>query len=274
MSLTELLCCALLRDVTHARTTAQHIACAKWHKCSDFAATVAALIKHGADKEATTLGPDHQRLWQPIHFVAANAGHSGSAAAMKLLIVEHSIAVDTLTEDLQQPCTPAWLVARHSCADSDSSADSTEHTLQCLQQLLALGADLHTTERGGLLCAAAASGNTRVAQFLFDKGLQLPAAAAGAAAGAAAADADAAAAGAAEAPEMTAQLPLHAAAQLGHTAMVKLLLRRGARVNERDRHGATPLRCCLAAPCDEAELFKVLVAAGNDPLDVAPALTG
>jgi Ankyrin repeat len=242
--------------------------CAKWHKCSDFAATVAALVRHGADKEATTLGPDHERLWQPIHFVAANAGHSGSAVVLKLLIVDHSIAVDTLTEDLLQQCTPAWLVARHACANSDSSADSTEHKLQCLQQLLALGAGLHTTERGGLMCAAAASGNTCVAQFLFDKGLQLPTGAAGAAAGAAGAGA------AAEAAEHAAQPPLHTAAQLGHTAMVKLLLTRGARANDRDSHGAIPLRCCLAAPCDDAELFKVLVAAGNDPLDVAPVLTG
>jgi hypothetical protein len=145
----------LLPAHAHVPTHMQHTTCANWYKCPDFSATLAALIKHGADKSANTFNSDC--LWLPIHFVAANAGHAGSAAAMELLVVEHEIDADTLTEDEQQPqCTPAWLVARHACENSSSrgSKDTTEYTLECLQQLLQLRADLHTADRGGLLYAA------------------------------------------------------------------------------------------------------------------------
>jgi ankyrin repeat protein len=108
----------------------------------------------------------------------------------------------------------------------------------------------------GLLYAAAASGNTRVAQFLLDKGLplQLPEAEPGA-------DADD------DEPEEVPETPLHTAAEHGHVPMVKLLLSRGAAVNDRSGFGLTALRSCLRAPRDGAALLQLLLAAGGDALE-------
>jgi hypothetical protein len=187
------------------------------------------------------------REWAPIHLVAANAGHAGVAAAMEVLISAYSIPVDSPTGVLD--CTPAWIAAL--CSSSDSNADTTQYTLECLQRLLDLGADLYTTGGRGLLYAAAASGNTRVAQFLFDIGLQLPEA------------------GAEWLEEH--DTPLHVAAQQGHTAMVQLLLSKGAQVDVRNYMMKTALRCCLEAPCDDAELFTLLVAAGGNVHEIEPS---
>jgi Ankyrin repeats (3 copies) len=233
----------------------QHVACQNWWRCSDFAATVAVLTSHGANTQysaAITTDSTHYQ-WQPVHIVAADAGHSGSATAVKLLITKHSAAVNAVTT-CASARTAAWLAARYACADSNSSSssssasssddgDTTEYTLDCLKQLLQLGADLHGTGSQSLLCAAASSGNTSIAQFLFDKGLQIL-------------ETD------------PAYLPLQCAARKGHTAMVQLLLSRGASVSARDSNGCTALRVCLEAACDNAEMFKVLLAAGGDPLDV------
>jgi Ankyrin repeats (3 copies) len=240
----------------------QHEACNHWYECGDFAATVSVLLRYGATKTAETdVGHPSSADWQPIHYVAGNAGHAGSAAAIKLLITDHKFAVDALIQDTAR--TPAWVVARHASADSNSSSsssdssstDTTQYTLECLQQLLELGASVYATGEDSLLYAAAASGSTRVAQFLFEQGLQLPAAIA-------AADLDG---------DTIGTTPLHIAAEKGHVAMVKFLLSKGARVDDRDAYGFIPLRSCLRAPPDGAELFKVLVAAGSDPLDVTPA---
>jgi Ankyrin repeats (3 copies) len=209
---------------------------------------VRALLLHGANKMRSVSGSNPSTQgWRPLHFVAANAGRAGAAAALKLLITEHSIEADCPTNAAAFH-SPAWLVA-HSCssdssiASSSSSGDTTAYTLECLEQLLQLGADLHATGSWSLLCAAASSGNTRVAQFLLDKGLQLD-------------------------ETRAAYLPLQHAARKGHTAMVQLLLSRGASVGAFDNKGISVLRACLEAPRDNAELFKVLVAAGGDPLDV------
>jgi Ankyrin repeats (3 copies) len=211
------------------------------------------LTSHGANTQysaAITVDSTHY-LWQPLHIVAANAGHAGSAAAAKLLITEHNIAVDAVTT-CASARTAAWLAARYACTDSSSSAsssndseDTTDYALECLEQLLQLGADLHGTGSQSLLCAAASSGNTRVAQLLFDKGLQID-------------ETD------------PAHLPLQCAARKGHTALVQLLLSKAASLSARDSNGCTALRACLEAAFDNAKMFKVLVAAGSDLLDVMP----
>jgi Ankyrin repeats (3 copies) len=231
----------------------QHVACQNWWRCSDFSATVAVLTRYGANTQynaAITTDSSHYQ-WQPLHIVAANAGHAGSAAVMKLLSTEQNMAVDAVTT-CASARTAAWLAARYACADSSSSAsssndseDTTEYTLQCLEQLLQLDADLHGTGSQSLLCAAASSGNTRVAQLLFDKGLQID-------------------------ETNSAHLPLQCAARKGHTAMVRLLLSKGASVSARGSNGCTALRACLEAAFDNAKMFKVLVAAGSDLLDVMP----
>jgi hypothetical protein len=190
-----------------------------------------------------------QAGWQAVHFIAASAAHSGSAAAVKLLITECDVPVDSLT---LTDCTPAWLVARHACADSDSR-DTTKHTLECLQQLLDLGADLYTTAGRGLLYAAAAGGNTAVLQFLLDKGLQLPEP------------------GAVWLDDTVVQdTQLHAAAAHGRLKMVKFLLSKGARVNDRNGYGSTALRSCLQGPCDGARVLSLLLAAGGDIMEREP----
>jgi ankyrin repeat protein len=231
----------------------QHVACQNWWRCTDFAATVAVLTSHGANMQlsADIITESAHYKWLPLHLVAANSGHAGSAAAVRVLVTEHSIAVDTLTSCMPGR-TAAWLAAHYACTDSSSSSstsgssdDTTEYTLECLEQLLQLGADLHATGSRSLLCAAAASGNTRVAQLLFDRGLQYD-------------------------DSHTAHIPLHCAARKDHTAMVQLLLSRGASVSTLDNSGCTALRACLEAPSDNAELFKVLIAAGGDPLDIVP----
>jgi Ankyrin repeats (many copies) len=189
--------------------TVQHEACKNWWRCPDFAATVQALVQYGPDVELSITGRyPSTRGWQPLHFIAANARHAGAAAALELLVTEHGVDADCLT-DTTVFRSAAWLVA-HSCSSdssiamnsssgsnssSNSSQDTTEYAIECLEQLLQLGADLHATGSCGLLCAAASSGNTRVAQLLFAKGLQLD-------------ETD---------PEY---LPLQHAARKGHTAMV------------------------------------------------------
>eukprot|EP00953_Heterococcus_sp_UTEX-ZZ885_P031769 16630-Heterococcus_DN1.PRE.2 len=196
----------------------QHEACKHWCECESFSATMHVLANHYADLYADTYELDSDaRELAPIHLLAANAGHAGIAAALRVLITEHNIPVDSAAG--AQDCTPAWFAAAYACADSSKSSSSsssngstdttTQYTLECLQQLLALGADLYTTGGRGLLYAAAASGNTRVAQFLFDKGLQLP---------------EAGAEWFADGAEH--DTPLHVAARWGHTAMVRLLLSR------------------------------------------------
>jgi Ankyrin repeats (3 copies) len=240
---------ALLLKLSHTHYE-QHEACKHWYECENFSATLNVLANHYADMFADTYELDSDaRELAPIHLLAANAGHAGVAAAIQVLINEHNIPVDSAAG--AQDCTPAWFAAGYACADSSSS--SSEYTLECLQQLLALGADLYTTGGRGLLYAAAASGNTRAAQFLFDKGLQLP---------------EAGAEWFADGTEH--DTPLHVAAQQGHTAMVRLLLSRGAQIGVRNYLMKTALRCCLEAPCDDAQLFTLLVASGGNVHDVEP----
>jgi hypothetical protein len=103
----------------------QHEACKHWFECDDFGAVVSTLIKHGADKHCDTGDAETAAdYWQPVHFAAANAGHAGSAAAMRLLVVDHSIAVDSPTDD-DDSVPPVWLVARHACADSSNSSSNS-----------------------------------------------------------------------------------------------------------------------------------------------------
>jgi hypothetical protein len=161
-SLLTVLCVCVCATVTTA--SAQHVACKHWYECPDFAATVSTLHRHGADCEQPiaealadddNVAADNDALQglQAIHLIAASAGHEGSAAAVKVLIADCHVPVDALTHS--SACTPAWLVARHACADSsdassdtsssssncNSSTDTTVYTLECLQQLLDLGAE-------------------------------------------------------------------------------------------------------------------------------------
>eukprot|EP00953_Heterococcus_sp_UTEX-ZZ885_P018990 10609-Heterococcus_DN1.PRE.1 len=228
-------------SITSSRTAVpSHQLCKRWYDCDNFAAAVAALLPFCSSASMSTDESDSSGVseWQPLHIVAANAGHAGSAAAVKLLVEKHGASVDADTGDPEER-TAAWLVVRHACADSsssssssnsstsnssssstidssnssisssssssnDSSSDSTQYRLECLQQLIDLGAYKYDTGTDALLYAAAASGNTRMLNYLLSIGLQLPAAVAEDEF----VDADA-----------DASTPLHAAAQHGRLPM-------------------------------------------------------
>jgi ankyrin repeat protein len=190
---------------------------------------------------------DLESNWEPLHFAAVSFSKDSSSSSMETIdaLIAAGASLDSTTT---AGATPLWLGVRCCTATTGSAAARVEALLQ-------RGADLKCTvdNHGGLLHAAACSGNTAVMQLLLHKGLVL-------------ADAE---------PKKhryssfcyTAHKrvlkPLALAAAAGHAAMVQLLIEQRVGEPTTDDLDDAVVRC-LAAPADGAACLKVMLDAGSN----------
>eukprot|EP00850_Spirogloea_muscicola_P001923 SM000007S20883 [mRNA] locus=s7:764658:774464:+ [translate_table: standard] len=208
--------------------TALHFAAANGHS-----ATVVALLKAGADKEART-----DSFQTPLHIAA---GHGRTAAVEKLL--QHKADIDApcdmgqtalhLAAALGQTSTVALLLKSGANKEARDDGDLTPLHGACetgrkatVSVLLSNGADLEAKDKFGMtpLHMAARNGKTAVVSVLLDQGDDK------------------------ERTTDNGQTPVHLAAAMGRTATVDLLVRQGCNINVEDDLRQIPLHLAAASP--------------------------